>query len=446
MIRSIWVGTLGLALLPAAAAGQLDSAMLGRAARLVTSALKIDTTAVRIASPVSRVVLETAWAVTDTHRSQLARVLGRPAWTNQAVLYQRMIRQGTKDPLPRIAVAARKVARLAAQPATLVEESTLVRQVAADFRVRAEALASIQAIPVSKLHPAIVSNLIDELDSVGAARLAAAPGASAEAAEDQEAYPEYVISLSRAVVRLKDPRSVRALTLGGLVTSRDVQRFVAAQGPAALGALDTAFAASDASAPAVVRTWGYTLASGRLSFVDSVYVYARIVMSAQLYPVSFAYAARHAKLFELIPELESIAARAADSQPVAAAVARATSRQLTPVRESASAADWLARLRLRTGVACMDGSKLGPEVCRSLLDQTVEVGKSLGNLDQTRQALARYRELLDGAVASQLMSAEGSGSLNELADGVLRASGDHRRGPPGARIDQHHLPLQRTPS
>jgi hypothetical protein len=445
-----WIapGVLGLSLLaPAMALGQVDSAMIARA-RLTTRVRQVDTTAVRFRRPVSRMVLETAWAAADTGRRSASMVVRRPAWSSQAVLYQRLLRQLPTDPLPRIAVAARRLVPAAAvRPLTPTEDSALGRQLAADFRVRAEAVARIQAIPALRLHPTIATNLINELDSLSATRLATPPVAGPDSVDEQEAYPEYVISLSRAVARLKDPRSVRALALGGLVTSREIQRFVAAQGPQALGPLDTAFAASDATAPAVVTTWGYTLAAkpSKLRFEDSVYVYARIVLSAQYYPVSFAHAARQAKLFELMPELDSIVARAADSQPVVAAVARLASRRLASVRDSASAADWLARLRLRTGVVCMDESRLGPEVCRALLGATANATGSLGNTDAMRLVMTQYHGLLDAAVAARLMSPEASGSLGQLVNGLLRASGDRRRGPPGVRLDLHHLPIRRVP-
>lgn len=447
-----WIApsVLGLGLLaPPAAIGQVDTAMIARA-RVMTSVLRVDTTAIRFRRPVSRMVLETAWAAADTApRASGATVVRRPAWSSQTALFQRLIRQRPGDPLPRLAIAARHlIAGPGGRALTPSEDSTLGRQLASDFRVRAEAVARIAAVPALQLHPSIATNLINELDSLGAARLAAPPAATGpDSVDEQEAYPEYVISLSRAVVRLKDRRSVRALALGGLVTSKEIQRFVAAQGAQALGSLDTAFAVSDATAPAVVSTWGYTLASTQsgLKFEDSVYVYARIVMSSQYYPVSFAYAARNANLFELIPELDSIVARAADSQPVVAAVARATKRKLTPVRDSASSADWLARLRLRTGVICMDQTRLGPEVCRALLGATTNATRALGSLDLTRLAMTQYHGLLDAAVSARLMSAEAGGSLGELVNGLLRASGDRRRGPPGPRLDLHRLPIRRLP-
>lgn len=445
-----WIapGVLGLGLFcPAVVSGQTDSAMMARA-RLMTRVLRVDTTAVRFRRPVSRLVLETAWAAGDTGQRAATVVIRRPAWSSQGVLHQRLLRQRRTDPIPRIAVAARRIIpAVAVRPLTPSEDSTLGRQLAADYRVRAEAVARIEATPAARVHPSIATNLINELDSLAATRLAAAPAAIPDTADEQESYPEYVISLSRAVARLKDPRSVRALALGGLVTSREIQRFVADQGPQALGPLDTAFAGSDATAPAVVTTWGYALASSasRLRFEDSVYVYARIVLSSQYYPISFAYAARQANLFELLPELDSIVAQAADSHPVVAAVARSASRKLVPVRDSAGPADWLARLRLRTGVVCMDESRLGSEVCRALLGATTRATGSLDNLDRTRLVMAQYRGLLDAAVSSRLMSAEVSGSLGQLVNGLLQASGARRGGPPGTRIDLHRLPIRRLP-
>jgi hypothetical protein len=429
MKQSIALGVAGL-LLPAIAVCQADSV------------LQADTTAVRFQRPVSRIVLETAWAAADTQQRQpAAMVLRRPAWSSQAVLYQRMIRQRPTDPPPRIAIAAHRIPRPAAPPPTPAEDSTLRRQRAADFRVRAEAVSRIEAMPVARLHPSIAANLISELDSVGAGRVAAPPASSADSPAELEEYPEYVISLARAVVRLKDPRSVRALTFGGLATSREVQRFVAAQGREGLGALDTAFAASDATAPAVVSTWGYALAEtpSRLAFEDSVYVYARIVLSAQYYPVAFAYAARHANLFDLMPELDSIAARAAaDSALALAAAARVASRALAPALDSvgsAIAADWLARLRLRTGVLCMDEARLGAESCRAMLDATGSAARSIGDLTQVRQAMTQYLGLLDQAVSAGRMSVEAREGLKPVINGLLRASGDTRVRAPVARPD-----------
>ncbi len=348
MTRIAWAGVIGVMLYPALLAGQIDSAR----ARLHSRMIRGDTTLLRAKNPVSRVVLETVWAATDTQRRQASdMVLRRPEWTSQKVLFDRLIRKRPNDPVPRVVVPARKIrGPQGARSVSVGEDTTIRKQRAADFRVRAEALARIQAQPPGQIHPSIATNLINELDSVGALRLTVAPIAAAEGPEEQEAFPEYVISLSRAVVRLKDPRSVRALALGGLATSREVQRFVAGQGPGGPGLARYGFRRERCDGAGGREHLGLRSGgkSSRLSFEDSVYVYARIVLSSQLYPVSFAYATRHAKLFELIPELDSISARAtADTQPVLAAVARAASRKLAPVRTAATPADWLARLRLR---------------------------------------------------------------------------------------------------
>lgn len=445
MRQSIRFAVLGL-VLPTTAVCQVDSARLG-VTRFPTRALPAETTAVRFQRPVSRLVLETAWAAADTQRQRGTMVLRRPAWSSQSVLHQRMIRQRPTDPPPRIAIAARRLPSPPGPPPSPAEDSTLRRQRAADFRVRAEALSRIEAVPTARIHPTIAANLISELDSVGAARLSAPPAVSADLPAELEGYAEYVISLGRAVGKLEaerhaagllvDPRAVRALALGGLV-SRENQRLVAAQGREGLGALDTAFAASDAAAPAVVSTWGYALAErpSRLAFEDSVYVYARIVLSAQYYPVPFTYAARHANLFDLLPELDSIASRAmTDSALALAAAARVASRALAPALASASAADWLARLRLRTGVLCMDESRLGADPCRALLDATGSAARSMGDLAQVRQAMTQYSALLDQAVSAGRMSVEARESLKPVVNGLLRASGDRQVRAPVARPD-----------
>jgi hypothetical protein len=341
-----------------------------------------------------------------------------------------MIQQRPDSPAVRIRVARHRLPRPAGPRTTAAQDTTIVRQQAPDFRLRADAIARIAALPPKEVHPLIVANLINELDSVGSAQLSVPPGDS-EAPEEQEQYPEYRISLARAVFRVardmsgsQKQSSVRSLVFGGLPVSREIQRFVADQGKASLGALDTAFAASDATAPAVVSTWGYTLAAmpSQLSFEDSVYVYARILLSAQYYPVAFTYSARHARLFELMPELDSIVSQGtAEGKPALAAAARVASRKLIPARDSAKAADWVARLRLRTGVVCMDESRLGAETCRSLLAATTSAGASTRDPARLRQVMAEYERLLDQAVAAQSLSVEMREVLKQLVAGLLRA-------------------------
>jgi hypothetical protein len=410
-MRSLFAAAaLGLVLvLPGSASAQVDTRRVIRSPE-VTRAIQANTTAVVFTRPVSRAVLEAARAIADTQRQVTAQAIRRPAWSSQAVLRQRLVRQQAADPAVRLFVRARPLPRPAGPAPTPAEDTTL-------------------------RNPAIAVNLINELDSVASARLSTTPKDSADAPDEQEQYPEYVISLTRAVVRLKNPTSVRALALGGLGTSRDAQRFVASQGTAGLGVLDTAFAASDAVAPAVVNTWGYTLADdpSRLPFDDSVHVYARILLSAQYYPVAFTYAARHARLFELIPELDSIAAQAtADTKPALAGAARSASRVLDSAFAAAQPRDWLARLRLRTGVQCIDEALLGPAACTQLIAATGAAAAGLGNLDVVRQAMTQYRGLADAAAGDGRMSAATRASLQRLVDGLLHASGDAQTPAPTA--------------
>jgi hypothetical protein len=197
----------------------------------------------------------------------------------------------------------------------------------------------------------------------------------------------------------------------------------------------------------VVTTWGYSLSAkpSNLGFEDSVYIYARIVMSAQEYPVPFTYAVRHAQLFDLLPELDTLATVLGDSMPVAAAAARAASRALAPTLASATPGDWLGRLRLRTGVQCIDETRLSNEICRALLESTAAMARSIGNLSQIQQAAAQYRAQLNAVVGAKRMSPEVSGSLNTVLGGLLRAAGDPQAVRPIIRAEILRPVVRRPP-
>ncbi len=385
---------------------------------------RLDTTRVRVQRPVSRVVLETTWSTVDPGPAQASAVLAKPRWSGDAVLYRRVAQPaGTTAAATAgaIQVSGRRVPPRATQTVTARDDSTIVLQRAADYRVRAAAIARIDAAAV---HPTVAANLITELDSVGAARLRAGRMAGPELGAEEEDYAEYVVSLTRAVVQLRDPRAVRAVALGGLGSSRQAQRFVAEQGIEGLAVLDTVFAASDDAAPAAVTTWAMALAGSpsRLSFEDSVYVYARIVLAAQYHPVAFTHAARLASLFDLTPELDSLAAQTSDSLPAVAGAARAASRILADRSASAPARDWLARLRLRTGVLCMNAQRLGEGSCRELLDATVAASRGIGSQAARRQAAAQYQTVLDRTVRERRMSADTRARLLMLLDVLVRSA------------------------
>src|SRR5262245_12448666 len=137
MRRPFLLGLWAAALIPACVFGQVDSSRI-RAARIV----RLDTNVVRFQRPVSRVVLETAWAAADTQPTQASTaVIPRPRWSSQAVMYRKVARVRPGVQPERIQVVARRIPPRTARPTTADDDSTISRQRAADFRVRAEAVA-----------------------------------------------------------------------------------------------------------------------------------------------------------------------------------------------------------------------------------------------------------------------------------------------------------------
>ena len=390
--------------------------------------MRVDTGRVRMTRPISRVVVEANWAAADTQATTV-RTIRRPSWTGERVLARKVVRPGERQSVP---LAVRRLPPRAGRAPTAAEDTTIVAQRSADFRVRSDALARIAVVRggPSRVHPTVAVNLINELDSVGVMRITPPTGAvgTDQDPEDEE-YSEYVVSLARSVVRLDDASAVRAVAFGGLGTSREAQRFVARQGTAGLGALDTVFASSEALAPSVVTTWAYALAdeSKRLDYADSVHLYTRIVMAGQHHPISFAHAVRIAKLYDLAPELDSVAARVADSSPAAAATARVAARAVAAQAAGASTADWLVRLRLRAGLLCLDDSRLGPDRCGRVIGALNEAagtpGADAASAAAVQGALGRAGQELDAAVNEGQLAAETRG---RLADLMTRSGGGPR--------------------
>jgi hypothetical protein len=292
--------------------------------------------------------------------AQPARILvTRPVWVRDSLLVSRWVDTAPASaPSPtrdagaarldyrRVAATAQTVQVAAADTAARAQRST-------DFRVRHAAIDQLVDRPqVVRASPELRAVLITQLDSIGVRRLNGAALLPASAnEEDREEFGEYVIALTRAVVRLENPTATRAVVLSGLGTSREVQRFVARQGAASLPILDTAFALDSEGSGAVVTTWAYTLAESpsRLSTTDSVFVYSRILQARHARPISFLTATRIAKLFELLPLVDSLAGSRSPATSGAAKLAR---RDLMSARDSASDDEWGRRLRLYTSYVC----------------------------------------------------------------------------------------------
>ncbi|PYP93972.1 MAG: hypothetical protein DMD34_10225, partial [Gemmatimonadetes bacterium] len=127
---------------------------------------------------------------------------------------------------------------------------------------------------------------------------------------------EYIIDLTRTVVRFHDPTSVRGLSLIGIQTSRAAQEFVAGLGSQSLAALDEAWTTKRSARPSVLVTLGRMVAQQQmngLSESDRQGVLKRIWAGVDSFPIALATAARAASFFVLVPVLRHIAS--SDSDP-----------------------------------------------------------------------------------------------------------------------------------
>ena len=181
-----------------------------------------------------------------------------------------------------------------------------------DFRARAAAVGALATLPTDSIPSDIRSRLMTLLDREGVAGARGESEITAQSPEvDAEEFGEYVIALTDLVLSFQDGHASRGIALIGIQTSRDAQQFVAAQGAAVLPLLDSVYVANPATAPAVVKTWGYALAAqpaGPLAHADSVRLVSRLLTVAPQQPIAFASAARAARFVDAAPALEKIGA------------------------------------------------------------------------------------------------------------------------------------------
>src|SRR5438552_9990820 len=228
--------------------------------------------------------------------------------------------------------------------------------------VRADAVVRLSLIPMAQLpvaaRPALVSLL--EREATGQV---AYPDTTAR----YETDGEYIIDLTRTVLRFHDPASVRGLSLLGIQTSRAAQEFVASLGSQSLAALDEAWTTKRSARPSVLVTLGRMLAPQQvngLSESDRQGVLKRIWAGADSFPIALATTARAASLFILVPVLRHITS--SDSDPsVGASVGRALA-ELQPKLDATPPAtvgsglnDWLQAL-------CLAAQSARSSACTSL--------------------------------------------------------------------------------
>lgn len=199
-----------------------------------------------------------------------------------------------------------------------------------DIHARALAVARLEALPLAELTPGARSALVSLLDAEATHTVAPDPN---QLTDEDETYDEYIIGLTRVVLELHDPAAIRGLTLVGIQTSDDVQRYVASSGARSLPALDEAWQANPDARPTIVTTWAYMLGVGApdaLGAQDRQRVLASIFAATDSLPIAVAAAARIASLTTLEPVLADLAASAA-SDVVRSRAAKAV-EILGPVR------------------------------------------------------------------------------------------------------------------
>ena len=227
---------------------------------------------------------------------------------------------------------------------------------------RADAVVRLSLIPMAQLPMAARPALVSLLE-----REATGQVAYPDTTAGYETYGEYIIDLTRTVLRFHDPASVRGLSLLGIQTSRVAQEFVAGFGSQSLAALDEAWTTKRSARPSVLVTLGRMVAQRQtngLSESDRQEVLNRIWAGVDSFPIALATTARAASLFMLVPVLRQISSSNSDPS-VGAGVGRALA-ELEPKLNAASPTtvasglnDWLRAL-------CLGAQGARSSACTSL--------------------------------------------------------------------------------
>jgi hypothetical protein len=174
---------------------------------------------------------------------------------------------------------------------------------------RADVVARLNALPIVELSPSARMGLVALLDAEATGRAPVDP--NPPGGED-ETYSEYLIELTDAVLKLKDPASLRGLTRLGIQTGFQVQRFIASFGATSLPSLDEAWRTEVRARPSIITTWAFTLARtgpNALNPQNRRRVSASIIAATDSFPIAVASAARVGSLSALVPLLADVASR-----------------------------------------------------------------------------------------------------------------------------------------
>ena len=228
--------------------------------------------------------------------------------------------------------------------------------------VRADAVVRLSLIPMTQLPVAARPALVSLLEREATAQVAY-PDTTAR----YETYGEYIIDLTRTVLRFHDPASVRGLSLLGIQTSRAAQEFVAGLGSQSLAALDEAWTTKRSARPSVLVTLGRMVAQQQtngLSESDRQEVLKRIWAGVDSFPIALATTARAASLFILVPVLRQISSSNSDPS-VGAGVGRALV-ELQPRLNAAPPATVLSGLDDWLRALCLGAQSPRSNACTSL--------------------------------------------------------------------------------
>jgi hypothetical protein len=266
---------------------------------------------------------------------------------------------------------------------------------AADLTTRSVAVARLATIPEATLPGATRRKLVSLLE-----REALAPRvARVDDGEDGESGT-YLIALVRAVVRLRDPASLRGLALLGIQTSLAAQQFMASQGDSSVALLVEAERADSNSRGTVAETRGMMLGeyAARLSSGARTAVRASLLATAAIDPLAFAHGAEYARLVEATPVLVALAAQATDEfdrKTLASAAAR-----LSAIRDRAPTTQVLDALTESLGALCLGAKAERLQTCQTMVKTARLV---FDHIREARPALARQALRTLAAAATDAM-------------------------------------------
>ena len=268
---------------------------------------------------------------------------------------------------------------------------------------RSQAVARLNLVPVQALSSQARQAMVQllEREATGQVSYGETTGA------DDETYSEYVIDLTRGVLRLQDASAVRGIAFLGIETSRAAQEFIAARGAAAIPVLDEVWTSKERARPAIITTWGYTLASTANSLApeDRAALLGRIIQSVAAYPIPAARAARTASLITLLIPLRQISDTATD--PAVRSRLIAAAAELEPRMAAASATDVLAQLAdVITGI-CQRATGARHGTCTSIQSLLTDAQRHIaaGRTNAAHSVLSALQQRAQAALSDGTLTA-----------------------------------------